>query len=175
MQLKKAFTLFELLIVVTIIGVVYTIFTQKLSMNKTTKSISLKNFIPWIMKQPFKDMASVVCLFDETEDGCRLYLDNKLQKDNRLKFFKKFDDIKVYRIKNDHFEEIDFFPFVEEEIKRDVFFRLHILPNGGFKTTILQKNNTFFFYNSFDDTLLFDSVGDIEDYLWEKKKPLNER
>lgn len=174
MTIKKSFTLFELLIVVSIIGLVYSLFTQKLNVSKKAKSATLKTIVPWVMKQTFSKQASIVCLVDEKDDGCRFYLDSEIQKDTRFRFFKKFDEVRVYKLNNNNFSQVEFFPILEGEIRMDVFFRFDISSNGGFATNVLNKNDTYFLYNSHNETKLFNSLADIKDYLWEQKKILQE-
>jgi prepilin-type N-terminal cleavage/methylation domain-containing protein len=173
---KKAFTLFELLIVVSLIGIIYSVFTQSLKIRKTAQNTDITNFIQWINgTKVFHKKASVICLVDEKEDGCRFYLDNVLQSD-KFNFFKKFDDIRVYHVGNNNdFEEINFFAFEENEIRHNILFKIDIYPNGGHKTIVLRKNDSYILYNSYSKSKIFEGLSEIRDYMFNEKRLLQER
>ena len=171
---KLAFTLFELLIVVGIIGIVYSVFLQRLQISKKNENVSLGNFPTFFANQTFKDSAALVCIVDDIDKGCMVYLDDKVQT-KRYNFFKPFEDVRVYRMMNSGlFEEVQFTPLLKDGIYEDVFFRFDMNANRGYKSFILQKGEAFYWYNSGEEMKIFSDIAEVKDFLWEEKRLLQE-
>ena len=94
---KKAFTLIELLIVVIIIGVVYTLALNKLhQVSDPSQKLSLQTLKLFLSSLEFQKEVKVRC-FDDCS-SCSVYVDTKVDKALSKKFDDFIDDtIKVYR------------------------------------------------------------------------------
>mgnify|MGYP000349661831 CR=1 FL=1 len=171
---KKAFTLFELLVVVSLIGIVYSVFNQKLTISAKNEHVSLDGVHHYAKNQTYQEVASLVCLVEEIEEGCRFYLDHALQT-QKFAFFKKFDTIEVYKMAPDGvFEVIEPESIVEDDVEERVLWRFDIFTNGGFEDFVLRRNDSYYLYNSYDETRVFDGITEVENYLFDEKKILQE-
>ncbi|QOP41723.1 prepilin-type N-terminal cleavage/methylation domain-containing protein [Sulfurimonas marina] len=92
--MKKAFSLIELMIVIVIIGVVYTLVITKLhSVNEEQEKLSLKNLKSYMYKQ-IKDGNSSKLVCEDDCSVCTLYIDQE----KRAEIEELIDDsIEVYR------------------------------------------------------------------------------
>jgi prepilin-type N-terminal cleavage/methylation domain-containing protein len=160
---KRAFTLIELLIVVIIIGVVYSLAVTKLQkVGDATASLSLKTLKSYLFSLEFEKESRLICFEDCS--SCDIYLDGKIEK----KLSKNFDDfiddsIKVYRYEHlSGFEELE--PelfFNDEDNEENVCFSFSIDKKGVSDQVIVEyKEKTYDFtpftkepkiYNNLDD------------------------
>ena len=171
---KGAFTLFELLIVISLIGIVYSVFNQKLAISAKNEHVSLLDIHHYAKNQTYEEVASLVCLEEEIEEGCRFYLDHAVQS-QKFAFFKKFDTIEVYKMATDGVFEVTEPPsIVEKDIEMQVLWRFDIFTNGGFEDFVLRRNDSYYLYNSYDDIRVFDGITEVENYLFDEKKILQE-
>ena len=110
---KRAFSLIELLIVVIIIGVVYTLAVTKLQkVGDSSKSVTLKTLKSYLHSLEAKKEATLLCLDDCL--SCSIYVDGKKVEELEGKFENFIDDsIEVY--------SYDFLTGMQE-IQQKVFF-----------------------------------------------------
>ena len=71
-KFKNGFTLFELLIVVVIVGVVYSLFVQNIDLLSKKDSIKLEYIKKYLVKYHQKNKISLICL-DECKK-CNIYI-----------------------------------------------------------------------------------------------------
>jgi hypothetical protein len=172
----KSFTLFELLIVVAIIGVSYGMFTQKLQNRENKEKVNIENFIDKILLLDFKRVASLKCLVEEYESGCRLYLDNILEKDKKIILFSSNDndEISYFFIKKSKFKkQIEKFIYEDGE-KKDTYFQVSIYRSGGYRMFVLKINTSYYLYNSYEKVKKFDELYNAEEFIWKDKELLRE-
>ena len=89
---KRAFTLIELIIVVAIISISYSLVVPNIK-NSTTDSVNLLNLKEYLLSLNFDKRASIVCFEDDKE--CSIYLDNRVLKHKISLFHGKIYTYKI--------------------------------------------------------------------------------
>jgi len=131
---KKAFSLFELILVIILIGLIYSIVLDKIS-NKNSLHINKIENIKGILKAKTTEKISLIVF-----DKCKRVLINGKEKEFDSKIFQ---NIEVYRIKNETLEKVEFDPiFIKDKIY-DVCFKFNIYKNGSSSSYIIKKENKF--------------------------------
>ena len=93
--MKKAFSLIELLIVILIVGIVYTLSIGNFKkMKDDTKKLSLQDLKEYLQELPHEDSAKILCLDDCTT--CDIFIDGKKYNKNNIEIFLD-KNVKTYR------------------------------------------------------------------------------
>ena len=145
---NRAFTLFELIIVVILIGLIYGVFVNKLSTRSTQKSeISLKEVREFLNDFAFKQSVQIVCENDSQE--CSIYIDDK-KTEQTIKLFKSKPV--VYTLdETGRPKIIKFSPVFEKEGKiKDVFFKFKIFKNGSGDSYIVESEDIFYVFKAIE-------------------------
>jgi len=162
--LKKGFSLIELLIVIVIVGVIYTLAVtniQTLSEQKMTPSFSnLKEYLHSFLKEDAKT-AKLLCLDDCSE--CGVYIDGAKQET-----IESFFDSSVEVYRNDFlFGAQSIEPevyFNEEDVQERVCFSYEIGKNLiGDQVLIVYKNRAYDYTTYFRQTPVYDSISELID------------
>jgi len=162
--LKKGFSLIELLIVIVIVGVIYTLAVtniQTLSEQKMTPSFSnLKEYLHSFLKEDAKT-AKLLCLDDCSE--CGVYIDGAKQE--TIESF--FDSsVEVYRydfLLGAQSIEPEVY-FNEEDVQERVCFSYEIGKNLiGDQVLIVYKNRAYDYTTYFTQTPVYDSISELID------------
>lgn len=162
--MKKAFSLIELLIVIVIIGVVYSLSINKfnkLSEVDATK-ITLSNLKEYMQNIPHKNSVRFLCLDDCS--ACSIYVDDKIDKklegslngflDSSVNVFKYDFDNGMQEKKEDAF-------FNKDNVEKNVCFSYFIDKYGvGDQIYVEFKNKVYDFTNYFNKTTVYDSLED---------------
>ncbi|MEN4045222.1 type II secretion system protein [Sulfurimonas sp. NWX367] len=156
--MKKAFTLIELMIVIVIMGVVYTLVIgsfKKLSEKST--NLSLKNLKEFLQSYPHKESAKFVCL--DNCKNCFVLIDGKKQ-DIRIKNFLD-ESVQVYRYDFDlgAMQKENTGYFNQENIEENVCFSYEVDGDGvGDQVLVEYKNNVYDFTPYFEPPQVYSSV-----------------
>ena len=161
MQIKKAFTLLELIIVLIIVGLSYYLIinTSSLAPKKDTSNLSLSNIKEYIIKNfEFKKNICFFCI--EKDLACYVKVDNDIQKDFEIKnFFSSTPSVYEY---SDNYTKIDFLPMSMNEDEENVVFELMLNSDFKHKDFIVDTDDKFYLYNSiYDKPIVFDSYSEI--------------
>lgn len=147
---NKAFTLFELIIVVLLISIVYGVFVHKLSTQKQEdKPVSIENLRSWLGGFSFEKNAKIVCFKENL--GCVLFLDANMQ-EGEFKLFE--DEIAVYELdETGRPKIISFDPYFNQNGKpQDVFFEFSLRKNGSGSSFIIDREGVFYVFQAISKT-----------------------
>ncbi len=149
--MKKAFTLIELMIVIVIIGIVYSLAISKIKepLKKTTQKptlLTLKSYLSGFMQGAEK--VSIVCGDRCTE--CTIYRDNKL--------VSKIDSFVDANIKSYRY---DFFLGAVALPKHENCFTFSVYKNGiSNQIIVVDKGKAYDYTSYFTKTKAYDSLQD---------------
>ena len=156
---KSAFTLLELMIVVVIMGVVYTLSTNSFAkLKEQSTKLTFLNLKEHLLALGNHEEVELLCLDDCST--CTIYV-NK----NKVQELEKFldSDVEAYRYEfNYGFTKIE--PrvyFNEENIEEDVCFSYKVDKEGvGDQVLIAYKDKYYDYTSYFENTLVYDSLED---------------
>jgi prepilin-type N-terminal cleavage/methylation domain-containing protein len=142
-KIKRGFTLFELLVVVVLITIIYGIIFSDILLrkNKIEKDtlLGLKSFL----KKTFPKEKKIVFIKFHDCKKAAVKIDGKY-KEIDGSFIEK--DIKVYKIDTDGEKiAVEFPPVAMGEITENVCFRFEIFPNNS-SSSYIVKNGEFYYY-----------------------------
>ena len=155
--IKKAFTLFELILVVIIIGLVYSLVLGKISNKKNIEVQSLKDLKNILIKNNIKELI--------VYDKCKKTKPNSITPEI-------FNNIKVYTVRNENIEKIEFNPIKIKDDIFDVCLKFEINDNKSSSSYIIKQNEKYYvFHPYFQKTKVFDSEDEaISDFINKKEK-----
>ena len=163
---RSAFSLIELLIVVVIVGLVYTLAISNFENVKQNKvKPTLLNLKSYLSKLEKSKNAELICL-DKCK-SCNLYVDGVLDANASAEFEDFLDeDVKVYRydvnyglisLQNKVF-------FNSENTQEEICFSLSVDKNGVSEQLIVEYKDKFYDFSPyFTNTKVYLSASDISD------------
>lgn len=161
---RRAFSLIELLIVVLIVGVVYTLSISKLQkVGAESQLLSLQTLKKFLFSQKFEQSAKFLCI--ENCSDCFLLLDGKKVIKNK-KNFENFLDDSVEIFQYNHLSgfsesELEVY-FNKEGIEENVCFSYTIDKRGyGDQFYIRFHEKVYDFTSPFYDTKVYDSLESV--------------
>lgn len=162
---KKGFTLFELMIVIVIIGVVYTLLVQNFTLKTShEEGLSLKN-LPSFMRKNFaktKEKVEFLCLDDCS--SCK-FLQGGKDINASVEIFAPYTSPEVYTLIDEGLQKIDFGEIVKDYKTEKVCFKYTLYPNKSTQRVVLKyKDKVFMYDNFFEKTKEFQSLSDAEDF-----------
>jgi prepilin-type N-terminal cleavage/methylation domain-containing protein len=168
--MKKAFTLFEIMIVLIIISVVYGVVFSTISKSKNqtikVKPTMIKHYM---LNQEFENSIEVICLKKglkaNLSPSCILYADNKAIKKS---FKSPFGiDSEVYIYKENRLEQIDFNDIEIDDKMQEVSFKLKITKSQNNQELIIkyEDDKILYIHPYFSTTKVFENLSDVEEYL----------
>lgn len=173
MSFKRAFSLIELLIVIMIIGVVYTLSINSFEQIKENKkAITLSSLEEYLKQFEYEKSAEFLCLDDCSE--CDILIDSKVVQEMKGSFDGFLDDsIKVYRYEYG-LGAIELEPksyFNVEDVEEEVCFSYLVNKRGiGNQVLVEYKDFVYDFSTYFEKTPKYDSLEeaiDVKDKLIE--------
>jgi len=157
---RKAFTLIELLIVIVIVGVVYTLAISSFDRLKEKEStLTLETLKTYLNDLNHTKSAKILCL--EDCNLCDIFVD-----DIYLKSLEDFldDSVKIYRYDSLYgyvVKEPEVF-FNTEDVDVDVCFSYEIQKNGiGDQIVVEYKEKVYDFTPYFENTAVYRSISEI--------------
>jgi len=165
-KFKEGFTLFELMMVIIIIGIIYALVAVKFSQNEE-KKVALSDLPKILRDSKFYKSAEVVCIDDDTKK-CKIYFDDNLSKIS-LQLFKK--EPMVYRLMPDEtLKEIEFYPVIDEDQKPvPVYFRYKVTKNGAGDEIVVDDGKGALLMFAYADSKRFDDIESARDKMIEIK------
>ncbi len=160
---KKAFTLFELMIVIVIIGVVYALLIQNININSSKgASLGLDN-IPSYMRKTFaktKEKVELLCI--NNCSTCKFKI-GKSDTNSSVELFEPYSEPEAYALINDSLQQIDFGEIHEGYKSIKVCFRYTLYPNKSSDKMVLNYKDKVYMYNNFlKKTIIYDSLADAQ-------------
>lgn len=172
MNLRKGFSLIELLIVILIIGVVYTLAIgnfQRLQEGET--KLSLQNLKTYLMQFPHEQSVELLCL--ERCSKCDIFVDGKLSKELEVENFLD-ESVQVYRYEYalGTIKEPRETYFNSEDVEEEVCFSYSVDKKGVGKQVLVEfQNNVYDFSSYFTPTPKYNS---LEEAVSEKERVIEE-
>lgn len=163
---RYAFSLIELLIVILIIGVVYTMaITSFAKAGEQSLHISLVNLREYLQSLQHEKSVKFLCLDDCS--SCDIIVDGEIDETLKGSFDKFIDSsIKVYRY--DSYQGVAEITnevyFNSEDVEEDVCFSYTVDVRGIGEQVFVEFNKKVYDYSSyFGETPIFDSVEELVD------------
>lgn len=168
---RGAFSLIELLIVVMIMGVVYTLAVNSFqNIGQKPTKVSLKNLKEYLQSLEHEKSVEFLCLDDCK--SCNVFVDDKLVKELKGSFDNFIDDsIRVYRY--DSYQGLQRTTqkvyFNSEDVEEDVCFSYTIDSQDIGEQVFIEYQKKVYDYSSyFGKTKVFNSLSDVIDSIDEK-------
>ena len=162
--MKKAFSLIELMIVIVIIGVIYTLVITKLQVyQKQEEKLSLKTLKPFLAKiaKEYGGEARLVCL-DECK-SCGVYVDGE-KAASMDGFIDKDIEVYSYDYLQGMIQKDPAVFFNKEDVQEDVCFSFKVDKNKvSDQVIIVYKDKAYDYSNYFSDVDVYDSLQDVQD------------
>lgn len=161
---QAGFTLFELLLVVFLVGIFYTISINTLQ-NKKTETVKTSNLKEFLSTYKPKKLSSLIC-FDNCKE-CVVLKDTKEVYREANSFTS--DSVEVLDFDGE-LKKIEFPKFYYDGKFKDVCLRFDLFGNGGNSSFIIKDNDKFTFYETyFNNMKTFDSEDDVVDFMSKKR------
>lgn len=151
------------MIVIVIIGVVYTLAIQNISkVTQKVSSLHLENLKEYLISLEYKQSASILCLDDCSQ--CGIYIDG-----NQIETLENFidDTIKVYRYDflYGYIEKEAEVYFNDRDVSEDVCFSYTVdKERVGDQVVVEYKENVYDLSSYFTHTLKYKSLEDVAAY-----------
>jgi len=154
---KPSFSLVELILVIVLISLTYTLFVPKMTLYSDKKEIlSLINIKSYLKKNfDYEENLTFSC----TDTTCYIFVDNKMVENFEVKNL--FSSLPVVYQNN---EILEFLDITIDNISYSVVFELSFDKDYKSKDLLLEANSLFYFYNSIkDEVSVFETLGAYED------------
>lgn len=152
---KSAFTLFELMIVVLIIGIVYALVLNNFNSQKSVKILNIKELKDSLKPLWKKGKRVDLVLYDDCKKAAIVIDQEEINTSYKPKIkLSKFQNIQAYKVDRDsQLKQIEFPPVIIDKQLRSVCFKFTIFKNGSSSSYILKKQNSpyYVFYPYFED------------------------
>ena len=159
---RSAFTLIELMIVIVIMGVIYTLAISNFSrLSDTSKKLCLDNLKEYLASLKYAKSARLLCLDDCS--NCAVYLDG-----NKTKSIDGFldDSVKTYRYDNSYgFIQKDPEPFFNADgVEESVCFSYTLDNNKIGDQVLIEYKNRFYDMTPYlQNTAVYNSIQAAQD------------
>ena len=143
---KSSFTLFELLIVILIISIIYGIFIERLgSKDRAVKEKGLERVKEFLSSYDFNESAALKCL-DECK-RCFVYIDGK-KVEEVPSFFKSEPKVYDYDI-HGMLSLVHFLPVFKDQNPQDVCFEYDLFPNGSGSSYLVEYDKKYYIFYAY--------------------------
>ena len=162
---KKGFTLFELMLVVLLIGIIYGVFVHKLSQkerNSDTNEVTLETLKEFLLQFSPKKTAVLRCL--TPCDKCYVYRDGKKAREIEISLFEEAPN--VYQ--SDPYGQLQRMAFTPLQGKHgealDVCFEFTLFENGSSSSYIVESGDKIYMFDPYMRPVsVFDSLSKAKD------------
>jgi prepilin-type N-terminal cleavage/methylation domain-containing protein len=160
---KKAFSLIELLIVVVIIGVIYTLAVTGIKQTANVEEkVTLKNLKGYLKSLPYQKSVRFLCLDDCS--SCDIYIDGNLSKEFDGVFDDFLDDsVKTYRYdKQTGMQDVEYDVYFNiENIEESVCFSYEVDSKGVGEQVYVEYQDKIYDYTTYlKDSVVYDSISE---------------
>ncbi|SMC10182.1 hypothetical protein [Nitratiruptor tergarcus] len=161
---KSSFTLFELLIVILIISILYGVFIQKLHTKEhLSKSLGLQDIKTLFEEYDFNESAKITCINKCQE--CYIFIDG-IRRDKIEGFFDK--EVSVYDFDiHGILSPVKFPPLFDANGNpQEVCFAYELFSNGSNSSYIVEYKDKFYiFYAYMKPVKVVDSISEAQKYF----------
>ena len=173
---KRAFTLFELMVVVMIIGIVYAVVLGRFNPKEHIKIVQLDSLRDILTERHQEGQRLDLILYD----GCKkaaLFVNNIYQEKMDINLKPRlFEGVQTF--KSDpygHARKIEFIPVVIDDKLQPVCFQYTVYPNGSASNYIVvQKQHYYVFPPYFEDVNVTESMEEaLALFTHEKEKKIS--
>ena len=172
-KIKRAFTLFELIIVIVLISIIYYFTLSNFSIKQAKlDSVTLMNLKQTLSKFEFDEKVSLHCIDDKDID-CLISIDGEIQKERITKLFEKCPD--VYEYSKDQ-KKIEFSDLELEKLEYyPICFEYELNKNGQSSQMIVDIiGDVFIFDNISSKPKRIQYINDIGLYFDEKSNEVKD-
>ncbi|MEA3354788.1 MAG: hypothetical protein U9Q33_13330 [Campylobacterota bacterium] len=161
---KRSFTLFEIIISIILISLVYYFAVSSFTNNTFRKkdNINLLNLKEELLKYEYNDNITVKCV-DDTFD-CFIFKDGVVEDTKIVSLFKEKPTVYTYR---QNYETVEF-PYLElEQLQRyDVVFQYSCKSNNRCSEYIVQTDDLVYVMNNiYKEALTFKYLNEVDDFF----------
>lgn len=164
-RIRSGFTLFELLLVLLLIAILYGLFAQNFSINRgEQEGVKLEKLNLYLRERFGFDGQKVTlkCLNECVE--CKVLVDN----DDANTTLDIFDgsSVNAYKYDGRRAEKIEFDDWHISEYRQEkVCFEMSVYPNGSNdKIAVEYKEKVYLFENYLDENRVFGSIGEFQNF-----------
>ena len=167
---RKAFSLIELMIVIVIMGIIYTLSINGFKkISEKSSQVNLGTLKEYLIRLKPKESAKIFCLDDCSE--CGIYVDKI-----KIATLDDFLDSSVKVYQYEYFqgvqEKMQEVYFNEDDVQEDVCFSYEVNARGvGDQVFVEFKKTVYDFTNYFEGTKKYESIQDVID---DKEKLIEE-
>jgi hypothetical protein len=164
--IKKSFTLFEMIIVVGLIFVIYYFSFTFFKINDTKiNKLTMINLKHTLLKYDFDNNISLKCV-DDDKINCYIVIDKIVQKNKILNLFEKCPDVYSY---SKELSRIDFKDIKLQYFTKPVCFKFEIKHNLSSSQIIVDTGKKIYLYDGISlEPQVVKSLYDINDYFENK-------
>jgi len=171
---KRGFTLFEILIVTLLIGIIYSIFIVTIRPSKKD-SVNIYNFKTYLKKKQLKTnftKAELLCL--RIEKFCRIYFyGDKKEKYEKIHLFHKNEELIVYDMKlNDEINVIEFGELNDDEydLAKEITLKIVFFENLSSKPYIVDDGSKIVYFSSYSRIHIYEDKNVAIDKILNNKE-----
>jgi len=165
-RFKRGFTLFELMMVVVIVGIVYALVAVRFSQSNQIET-TLSDLPKTLKDRVFYKSVEVICIDDDAKE-CKVYLDGNLSKIS-LQLFKK-KPVTYKLMPDETLKEVEFYPIMNKEQEPVfVYFRYKITKNGAGDEIVVDDGKGALLMFAYAKPKRFDDVESARDRMIEIK------
>jgi len=168
---RKAFTLFELMIVVVLIGVIYALVLSNFNTKKKVRILKVANIKEALLPFWSKGKRLDFYLYDRCQKSA-LFINETYQEEIEPDISNaEFDKIEVYKLDyRGESQKQEFIPIMIEKKLHKVCFQYTLFPNGSSSSFILKKDKLYYiFYPYFQDVNTSEDLGEAVDLIQHKE------
>jgi len=164
---KRAVTLFEIILAIILVGIIYSFalssFTNKKIIN--TDNITLVNLKQKLLDYDYENNIAIKCIADDFE--CFIFVDNILQKETITTLFKNKPTVYEY---DNKLNEKEFSPLELEKLQRyDIVFQYSCNKYKQCTEQIVEYNDKVYIYNDIHKKpIIIKYLNDIDIYFQDK-------
>ena len=167
-QLKKGFTLFELMMVILIIGASYALLTPSFKVKKQ-EGYSFNELKKYMFSFEGKGKRTLICLDDCKK--CYVYVDDKRYDSN---FIKK--ELEVYKYMDGYLDKKEFFDPKRVDVYDEICLKYtyDTATKIGDELIVRYGEKAYYFPPFFEESIIFDSIDELSEYLTRHLKDLKD-
>jgi len=150
---RSAFTLFEMIIVVALIGIIYSIVLSNFNTKKSVTIYTLKDLRKSLMPFWHKGRKVQLVIYNECQKAA-LLINDEVNNSYKPKIkLERFKDIEAYKVdETEQLKKIEFPPVVIDDKVHNTCFNFSIFRNGANSNFIVKQDERYYiFYPYFED------------------------
>lgn len=163
--MKNAFSFFELLVVLFLVGIVYGVFFSNFNfkLDKKNERLGLDNLKTHLLKNyQFEKSLTFVCI--KGQDECYVFIDGKINKENKIDSF--FEDIPTIYEYSTALKRLEFTSIKFDTLQSDKpFFEFRINQDGKNNEMIVDTSKGIYIFNAIEKPTFLENLSSIKDFF----------